>query len=539
MEDLVIAILAKDKAHCLPVYLKTIEDQTYPAKNIHIYIRTNNNNDNTREILENWISSTRVKNKYLSTYIDSSDVTIPVQKYGQHEWNSDRFRVLSKIRKDSVEYAEKLNAHYFVVDCDNFIKPNTLEELFRSKLPVVGPMLLMSGRDYSNYHNICETNGFFKDNPEYHNILNRKTIGVLEVDVIHCTYLIRREVLKHIIYNDNTDRYEYVIFSDNLRKKNIKQYLDNRSDYGILTFATSVEELSKDSRYLELVDQHNKDVEKILVVSPQAGMCNRFRALCSGLVLGKLINRKVYLEWPDEVNSKIKHIPNKFTYNDMFQENILKYNSKEFNIDCCYSEWLPGSYWYEFQSGSQRKYSVKKVDKIGLCADIVKNDLSNVILLETSHIVKLSKYSNEEWDKLMSNEYQKSFKVLNKYDNILSNFSNLEVGVSVRRDEFLKYHPEVDYNIDVLAKWLTSRLSSNLDSNILFSDDVEYKNKVKKILSLNRDFDRTSINMSIQEQGFIEFLILSKCSNIYGTRDSSFALEASKFGGKNYADLMS
>ena len=80
-----IAILAKDKAHVLPLYLKQIENQTYPASKIKLYIRTNNNNDDTAEILEQWIE--KVNGKYSEIHYDSSDVAERVQEYSPHEWN--------------------------------------------------------------------------------------------------------------------------------------------------------------------------------------------------------------------------------------------------------------------------------------------------------------------------------------------------------------------------------------------------------------------------------------------------------------------
>ena len=43
-EFVTIAILAKDKAHTLPLYLQCIEQQTWPAQQTYLYIRTNNNN---------------------------------------------------------------------------------------------------------------------------------------------------------------------------------------------------------------------------------------------------------------------------------------------------------------------------------------------------------------------------------------------------------------------------------------------------------------------------------------------------------------
>ena len=52
--------------------------------------------------------------------------------------------------------------------------------------------------------------------------------------------------LKDIKYIDGTGRHEYVIFSDVLRKKNIKQYLLNDNFYGMLTWHGVEKDLKKD-----------------------------------------------------------------------------------------------------------------------------------------------------------------------------------------------------------------------------------------------------------------------------------------------------
>jgi hypothetical protein len=237
-EFVTIAILAKDKAHHLPLYLDLIENQTYPASKIKLYIRTNNNKDHTAEVLENWIE--KVKDKYSEIYYDASDVEEPVHEYGPHEWNSIRFKVLGRLRQESADWARKKGTHYLVVDCDNFIVPETLERLLHTGLPVVGP-LLRNGDDpnsyYSNYHYLTDENGYYKDSNYYYEILYGKIKGLIEVEVIHCTYLVRNIVLDKVCYDDGSGRYEYAIFSDMLRKSGIPQYIDNRHEYGKLTFS--------------------------------------------------------------------------------------------------------------------------------------------------------------------------------------------------------------------------------------------------------------------------------------------------------------
>jgi hypothetical protein len=245
-EFITIAILAKDKAHTLDLYLSCIENQTWPQSQTNLYIRTNNNNDNTAQILRDWIA--RVGNKYAQIYFDDTNVAEPVQNFGQHEWNYTRFKVLGKIRQDSVNWAYENNSHYFVADCDNFIFPDTIERLFNTNVPIVAPMLRCCASDiYSNYHFAIDENGYWGPGQMYYTLLHQEVRGIIEVSVVHCTYLIRHEVLNKIYYDDASERHEYVIFSDSARKQNIPQYLDNRKHYGYISFAETSEELKKEA----------------------------------------------------------------------------------------------------------------------------------------------------------------------------------------------------------------------------------------------------------------------------------------------------
>lgn len=241
VDTITIAILAKDKAHTLPLYLKCIEQQTWPAHKTNLYIRTNNNNDKTAEILTAWVE--KVRARYAIIYFDKTDVVQPVQKYGQHEWNVERFKVLGKIRQESVDWARSMRSHYFVVDCDNFIKPHTLEKIAETNLTIVSPFMIcyqmqdVKNSLYSNYHAAISEDGYFADCQEYYLLWNQKIKGLIDLPVVHCAYFIRYDVLEKISYDDATHRYEYVIFSDVARKQKISQYLDNREVYGYITFA--------------------------------------------------------------------------------------------------------------------------------------------------------------------------------------------------------------------------------------------------------------------------------------------------------------
>lgn len=56
--------------------------------------------------------------------------------------------MLTRLRQESVEWAKARGTHYFVVDYDNFIVPDTLETHLETRLSVIGPLLRLSDKTY-------------------------------------------------------------------------------------------------------------------------------------------------------------------------------------------------------------------------------------------------------------------------------------------------------------------------------------------------------------------------------------------------------
>lgn len=235
-----LAILAKQQEPMLPLYLECIEALDYPKSAIVIYIRTNNNRDRTREILESWVE--RMRPHYAAVELDATDVPERVENYGVHEWNAERFKVLAKIRNISLlRTLEHGCDWYFTADVDNFLRPCTLKELVALALPIVAPLLrsVDPSSRYSNYHAAIDGNGYFVDCQQYEWILSQAITGVFELPVVHCTYLIRADVIPALDYEDGSGRHEYVVFSHCARRQGIPQYYDNRQLYGYLTLDAS------------------------------------------------------------------------------------------------------------------------------------------------------------------------------------------------------------------------------------------------------------------------------------------------------------
>jgi len=232
-----VAILAKQKEKMLPAWLDSLSKWDYPKDRMILYVRSNNNTDATEQILRDWCNENA--KWYRHVVEDYRDVGAPLQDYGVHEWNPVRFKALGDIRETSINAAWQADADfYWVIDVDNFVTPDTLRTMVQYNLPVVAPLLVCADTEqpaYSNYHHIATPNGYFYDEPLYYAILKREVQGLIACDVVHCTYLIRKDMFEHIRYMDGTDDYEYVIFSRTLRELGIPQYLDNLRVYGCLS----------------------------------------------------------------------------------------------------------------------------------------------------------------------------------------------------------------------------------------------------------------------------------------------------------------
>ena len=248
-----VAILVKDKAHTLPLYLSCLEQQTWPKSKTYLYIRTNNNRDNSAEILRSWVE--KVRDQYLDIYFDDSDVPEEnIPNLNNMNGTARDLKCWARIRQESINWAFEHGSHYFIADCDNFIFPFTIEKVAEVNLPIIAP-LLNSNCAYSNFHAAIDENGYMNPSSLYLPLVNREIKGLIEVPVVHCTYFINYDVLLDMGYDDDSYRFEYVIFSDNARKKSIGQYLDTREVYGFITFAETTTDLVAEPWFLSFCTQ--------------------------------------------------------------------------------------------------------------------------------------------------------------------------------------------------------------------------------------------------------------------------------------------
>jgi glycosyltransferase involved in cell wall biosynthesis len=218
---ILLAIPATQNEAELPLYLDCIEALDYPKSAIVLDIRTNNSTDRTELLLRDWVA--RVGHLY-----------------GGVEFGAAALGPPGEIRDKSLARAWALDCDfYFVADCDNFLRQATLRELVALNLPVVAPLLrpVIAEALYSNFHAEIDAQGYYRRCDQYFWILSRRVRGLMEVPVVHGTYLVRADVIPDLTYRDGTGRHAFVIFSESARRTGIPQYLDNRQLYGYITFA--------------------------------------------------------------------------------------------------------------------------------------------------------------------------------------------------------------------------------------------------------------------------------------------------------------
>jgi hypothetical protein len=265
-----LSILARNKGHVLPLYLRCISCLDYPKKRIHVYIHTNNNNDDTVDVLQTW--SKNESKEYLSiefVHEDFEDLVNDVSE--SHRWQENRKRldVLAGVRQRSLgKTLEKDCDYYFVSDCDNFLLPNTLTDLVKLNLRgIVSPALHCAGDPtFSNFF-LCKNDFKSWRNANFQNIVTMKKKCVQKAFVVHCTYLVDSKSIRDGLTYVSIlpGEWEFMTFAIDSVRLGIPMYIDNRHYYGVfLHFWQNIEKEKKISLIklsnLLFSMKYNKDI---------------------------------------------------------------------------------------------------------------------------------------------------------------------------------------------------------------------------------------------------------------------------------------
>lgn len=189
-DTVMLVILARSRAHILPHWLGLVEQLNYPKSAISVYIHTDHNQDDTPVLLSEWAEA--VGELYKDVTVNTSSKIAYTQSLGPSNWEEDRHVHIMKVRQAALDHGRAAGVKYlFVVDTDNFLtNPETLNILISRKKNIVAPMLTITDAvAYSNYWAGMTPAGYYQSAPEYFDILNRRTLGVHQVPMVHSTLL--------------------------------------------------------------------------------------------------------------------------------------------------------------------------------------------------------------------------------------------------------------------------------------------------------------------------------------------------------------
>jgi hypothetical protein len=136
-------------------------------------------------------------------------------------------------------FADSLDVdYYFYIDNHFKIKrADILENLVFVDRKLIAP-LGVSG-DHSNYWGEIDENGFYKQSPDYLDIIRRDKIGIWDGPYIFAAYLIKKSAIPQMkgAYSENYDsgRGSDMAFCSNALDRGIMPCVDNRHVYGETT----------------------------------------------------------------------------------------------------------------------------------------------------------------------------------------------------------------------------------------------------------------------------------------------------------------
>jgi hypothetical protein len=280
---------------------------------------------------------------------------------------------------------------------------------------------------------------------------------------------------------------------------------------------------------------------RTLLVSPQAGMCNRFRALGSALLLARLSGRRLHHCWmeetPQATDIEIIRDMRTSSWDTFFVEDTaIPFHAVDATtaIDQVFSEWGPGEFWYAAQSSAIQRCRWNGIVHIErTSADALLRSEAGTVLLETSLSLKPSCLTPAEYEEALSAIYQQHFRPLPQFQDVVENFlrHGPYVGVHIRRRDLLQHVPAANISLASWERLIRLNVSSS-EALYISSDDGAF---VKDLATRLTYYEKVPVDQTFSHtprlQAFIEFLCLSKATRVYGTVGASFSREAARFGG--------
>ncbi|XP_063708148.1 glycosyltransferase 25 family member [Culicoides brevitarsis] len=262
-----IAILIRNKAHILPYFFSYLESLDYPKDRISLWIRSDHNEDNSLQIIDAWLNTTR--DLYHS--VDYQFSVQPKRRASEnsfHDWSNERFNDVIRLKEEALYKAKVMWADYiFFLDADVILtEPSTLRYLTSLKLPIVGP-LLQSESLYSNFWGGMTPKYYYVRTEEYTEIMKYEKMGEFVVPMIHSAVLLDMRLAKidsltfnkpnlnKMLANSNQEytgpNDDIITFAVSANLSHVPMYISNKKQFGHITVPLEGDEtMAKDKEKL-------------------------------------------------------------------------------------------------------------------------------------------------------------------------------------------------------------------------------------------------------------------------------------------------
>ncbi len=291
--------------------------------------------------------------------------------------------------------------------------------------------------------------------------------------------------------------------------------------------------------------------ERTLIISPQAGLENRLRAIAAAMVLARQTGRRCLHWWtPTLANDPRPNVNalQQIGLAALFEPCTalpLATPDDMRAVSACFSEWVPGDGWYVVQSNAQRDWLLLPKNPAGglPLAELIARSDAPVILLETSIAERLGPklggaLSDAAWNAMMSQAYAQ-LRPRPEFRALAEAVPTAAVAMTVRRGDLLQYSPESNQAMGDLRGWAAAL--SCRGPVAVFSDEAEAAAEVAAAITAagGQCVDYRGLRkagLPDHLRAFVDFLYIARCPVITGTPGSSFAFEAARFGKRAFVN---
>ncbi|KAF3844123.1 hypothetical protein F7725_016171 [Dissostichus mawsoni] len=209
----VVALVCRNSAHSLPLFLGALERLNYPKDRIALWVATDHNTDTTA-ILRDWLVKAQNDYHYVEWRPDDETRFAFEDEVGPKHWNNLRYEHVMKLRQAALETAREIWADYLLVaDCDNLLtNTDMLWKLMSENKTIVAPML-ESRAAYSNFWCGMTSQGYYKRTPAYVPIRKQERRGCFAVPMVHSTYLLdlQKEASRQLAFYPPHPEYNWAL----------------------------------------------------------------------------------------------------------------------------------------------------------------------------------------------------------------------------------------------------------------------------------------------------------------------------------------